>query len=184
MRIEDKIIFNEIKQGNKVVYESLFAEYYEALVHFAEGYLYDQQESEDLVQDLFVYLWESVAKIEIHTSIKAYFYQAIRNKCLSHLKKLKLNDKKHYLYFEALMNTSDEEEFFDPQILSEIKESIEELPKQMSKVFKSQVLEGKKREEIAEEMGISLNTVKTHLQRAKDRLRKILYDKTNLIFFL
>lgn len=184
MRIEDKIIFNEIKKGNKVVYESLFSEYYESLVRFAEKYIFDQHASEDLVQELFIHVWEQASRMEIKTSIKAYFYQAIRNKCLNYLKSLKVKDKHNLLYIDALIHGDDDAELYDPEIIEKIKGAIDELPPQMSKVFKLKLLEGLKQDEIAAELNISVNSVKTHLKRARVKLRESLLQKTNLLFLL
>ena len=184
MRIEDKLIFNEIKRGNRDVYESLFESYYESLVGFAENYTFDRQTSEDLVQELFIYVWEHASKVEIHTSLKSYFYQAVRNRCLNYLKSLKVEDRKNLLYINALLNTDDDVEFFEPEILDKIRDSIDELPDQMAKVFRLKLFEGLKQQDIAEELDVSVNTVKTHLKRARVKLRDSLYKKTNLLFFL
>lgn len=184
MRIEDKIIFNEIKQGNKEVYKALFDDYYEHLVSFAKSFLFDQQESENLVQDLFVHLYEHATKVKIETSVKAYFYQAVRNRCLNYIKSLKVRDKNHLMYMDGVLQTDDELEYFDPQILVDIKESINELPEQMGKIFTMKMIDGESRDIIAQELGISVNTVKTQLQRAKSKLREKLLNKTNLLFLL
>lgn len=184
MRVEDKIIFNEIRKGNKMVYESLFSEYYEDLVHFAECHIFNQQASEDLVQDLFVHIWEEAIRINIKISIKAYFYQAIRNRCLNHLKSLKVKDKHNLLYINSFLNGDDEAELYDPEIIIGIKEAIDDLPPQMSKVFQLKMVEGLKQEEIAAELNISVNSVKTHLKRARVKLRESLKQKSGLIFFL
>lgn len=184
MRLEDQIIINEIKKGNKYVYKALFADFYENLVHFANSFLFDQDESEDIVQDFFIYLWDNPSKIDIRISLKAYFYQAIRNRCLNRLKSIQVKDKHHLQYLDGMLQTDDELEHFDPHILTSIKESIDELPDQMSKIFKLRVLEGESRDVIAERHGISINTVKTQLSRAKAKLRISLLDKTDLLFFL
>ena len=184
MRIEDKIIFNEIKRGNKAVYKSLFDEYYDKLVSFAKSYLFDQQESEDLVQDLFVYLWENASKVNISLSIKAYFYQSIRNKCINRLKALKVKDKNHLLYVDGMLEADDDLQHFDPNILNDIMRSIDELPDQMGTIFSMKTLDGLTREKIAEELNVSVNTVKTQLQRARQRLREQLLNRTGLLFFL
>uniref|UniRef100_UPI00321641E6 RNA polymerase sigma-70 factor n=1 Tax=uncultured Draconibacterium sp. TaxID=1573823 RepID=UPI00321641E6 len=184
MRIEDKIILNEIRQGNKVVYESLFAEYYESLVRFAESYVFDQHTSEDLVQELFIYVWEQSSNLEIKNSIKAYFFQAIRNRCLNHLKKIKVADKNNLLYVDALINCDAESELFEPELMGKIKSAIDELPPQMAKVFRLKQMDGLKQDEIASELNISVNSVKTHLKRARIKLRTSLLKKTSLVFLL
>ncbi|MBS2213567.1 RNA polymerase sigma-70 factor [Carboxylicivirga mesophila] len=184
MRIEDRIIFNEIKKGNKEVYRSLFDEYYEKLVAFAKSYLFDQYESEDLVQDLFVYMWEHATKVNITTSIKAYFYQSIRNRCINHLKALKVKDKNHLLYMDGVLQADDDLQHFDPKILTDIMLSIDELPEQMGKVFRMKTVDGLSRDQIAEKLDISVNTVKTQLQRARQKLKEKLLHRTGLLFLL
>ncbi len=184
MRIEDKVIFSEIKKGNKKVYEALFNDYYSQLIEFAKSFLFDQQESEDIVQELFVHIWENAQKINIETSVKSYFYQSIRNKCLNRLKSLKVKDKNNLLYMDAVINSGDDLKHFDSKLLTTIMQSIDELPEQMGKVFKMKMLDGESREAIAEELNVSINTVKTQLQRAKAKLREKLLDNTNLYFFL
>lgn len=184
MRAEEKIIVNEIRKGNKQVYEALFAEYYDSLVRFAQSFVFDQQECEDIVQELFVHIWENSSHINITTSVKAYFYQAIRNKCINYIKSIKVKDKNQMMYADAIVNSEEDLEIFDIKLIESVKESIEELPEQMAKVFKLKLVEGKKREEIAEELGVSVNTVKTQLLRAKTKLREMLKERTHLIFIL
>lgn len=184
MRAEDKIIFNEIRKGNRHVYKALFAEYYDALVRFAQSFLFDQQECEDLVQDLFIHIWENADQINITTSMKSYFYQAVRNKCINHLRALKVKDKNNTMYADAIAQSDEDIEVFDVQLIESIKESIKELPEQMGQIFTLKLIENKKREEIANELGISVNTVKTQLQRAKSKLRILLKARTHLSFLL
>lgn len=184
MNVSDKIIFNEIRKGNREVYEALFAEYYDSLVRFGQSFLFDQQEAEDLVQDLFVHIWEHASSITITASVKAYFYQSIRNKCINHIRSLKVKDKNNSLYVDGILQSGDDIELFDVQLIETIKKSIDELPEQMARIFKMKLIENKKRDEIADELNISINTVKTQLQRAKTKLREKLLDQTKLYFFL
>ena len=85
---------------------------------------------------------------------------------------------------EPLSPARDDIEFFEPEILDKIRESIDELPDQMAKVFRLKLFDGLKQKDIAEELDVSVNTVKTHLKRARVKLRESLYNKTNLLFFL
>lgn len=183
MNVEDKIVFNEIKKRNIKVYEALFADYYPQLVRFAEGYLFDRQVCEDIVQNLFIYFWENTEKICLELSIKAYFFQSVKNRCLNHLRDLQIRDRHNLLYMGAILNQEDISEIEDPELILQISDAISKLPKEMAEVFKLKYLEGKKLREIALMNQISENTVKTQLRRAKDKLRKILFDKTSVLFF-
>jgi RNA polymerase sigma-70 factor (ECF subfamily) len=184
MLVEDKILFNEIKNRNLKVYEALFTNYYPQLVRFAEGYIFDKQECEDIVQNLFIYFWENAEKVNLDLSIKSYFYQSVKNRCLNHLRDLQIHDKHNLLYLEAMLNQENYEELQDPEIIIQINAAIAKLPGQMAEIIKLKYLEGKKLIEIARMNQISENTVKTQLQRAKDKLRKILAESSSLKFIL
>jgi RNA polymerase sigma-70 factor (family 1) len=183
MQIEDKILFNEIKNRNLKVYESLFRSYHPQLVRFAEGYIFDKQECEDIVQNLFIYFWENAGKINIDLSLKGYFFQAVKNRCLNHLRDLQIRDRYNLLYIEALLNQVNYEELPDTEIIIQINAAITQLPQQMAEIFKLKYLEGKKISEIAQLNEVTENTVKTQLQRAKDKLRKILVETLTIKFF-
>ncbi|MCK9639319.1 MAG: RNA polymerase sigma-70 factor [Prolixibacteraceae bacterium] len=184
MLVEDKILFNEIKNRNLKVYEALFSNYYPGLVRFAEGYLFDKQTCEDIVQNIFIYLWENAEKINFEVSVKAYFFQSVKNGCLNHLRNLQIHDRHNLLYIEALFNQEDADGKDDPEIVMQIRNAISKLPDQMAGVFKLKYLEGKKLKEIAHIKQISENTIKTQLLRAKDKLRKILMETTSVKFLL
>ena len=184
MAIEDKIVFSEIKNRNRKVYETLFRDYYPQLVRFAEQYIFDKQVCEDIVQNLFVHFWENAEKIELDVSVKAYFFQSVKNRCLNHLRDLHIHDRHNLLYMGALLNQEEVDELEDPEIIDEIGKAISKLPKEMAEVFKLKYMEGKKLREIAQMNQISENTVKTQLQRAKEKLRKMLFYRMPLLFIL
>jgi RNA polymerase sigma-70 factor (family 1) len=182
MLVEDKILFNEIKNRNLKVYEALFSNYYPQLVRFAEGYIFDKQECEDIVQTLFIYFWENAQKLNLEVSIKSYFYQSVKNRCLNYLRDLQIHDRHNLLYIEALINQEKYEDLLDPEITLKINEAIAQLPVHMAEIIRLKYVEGKKLSEIAQINQISENTVKTQLQRAKEKLRKILVDTTSIKF--
>jgi RNA polymerase sigma-70 factor (ECF subfamily) len=184
MRIEDKILFNEIKNRNRKVFESLFYEYYPRLVKYAEGFVFDRHACEDIVQNLFIYFWERTDCIIIEQSIKAYFYQSVKNRCLNYLRNIHIQDKHKLLYLESILNSDDSATWVDSDIGSQIEKAIEKLPPRMASLFQLKYLEGKKYREIASEKNISENTVKTQIHRAKEKLRTLLLESASLKYFL
>lgn len=182
MHFEDKILYNEIKNRNLQVYESLFRGYHPQLVRFAESYIFDKQECEDIVQNLFIYFWENAENINLEISLKAYFFQSVKNRCLNYLRDHQIRDKHNLLYIEALLNQANYEEDQYPEIVLQITAAIEQLPEQMAEIFKMKYIEGKKISEIAQINGISENTVKTQILRAKNKLRKKLIKTTTIKF--
>ncbi|WP_423129773.1 RNA polymerase sigma factor [Gaoshiqia sp. Z1-71] len=184
MKIEDRILFTEIKNQNKKVFEALFREYYPFLTRFAEGFVFNRQLAEDIVQNLFIYFWENARHLQLDSSIKSYFYQSVKNRCLNHLRDLQVYDRHKLLYIEASLNSEDPSSWEEIDISGQIHEAIESLPPQMKELFLMKYTQGTKTKDIAAAKGISENTVKTQLKRAKDKLREKLFQATSLKFFL
>ncbi len=82
MQLSEKIIVEELSNGNEQVYRSLFDNYYPTLMQLAFRFLYDKDACKDIVQDVFITLWEKRAAQEIK-SLKWYLHTAVKNKCLS-----------------------------------------------------------------------------------------------------
>lgn len=184
MKVEDKILLEEIRNRNRKVFEALFHEYYPHLTRYAEGFLFDRQTCEDIVQNLFIYFWENTQRIDIQLSLKSYFYQSVKNRCLNYLRDIHVQDKHKILYLEALLNEDDSPGWVDLEIIKKVQDAIAQLPPQMAELFKQKYLFGRKMHEIAEINNISENTVKTQLKRAKEKMRKILLDSSSLRFLL
>ncbi len=184
MKIEEKLLFLEIQNGNRKVFEAVFREYYPMLVRFAEGMVFDRQVCEDVVQSLFMHLWEQAGQININTSLKSYLFQSTKNRCLNHLRDLKIHDRHNLLFIESHLNVQDASLWEDPVIIRKISEAIDLLPPQMGNVFRMKYLEQKKYHEIAGTYKISENTVKTQLKRAREKLRRLLRATTSLDFLL
>lgn len=179
----DKLVLKEIKNGNNLIYENIFHDHYNSLVNFANRFLLDIKASEDVVQGVFIYLWENSESIHINTSIKNYLYQAVKNGCLNQLRSLKLWDKHQLLYLEAVLNTSDNRVLENSDIVDDIKNALSKLPPQMYQVFHKKYFQEQSVNEIAQELSISPNTVKVQLHKGRLYIRKIL-DVASSFFFL
>ncbi len=126
------------------------------------------------MQNLFIHFWENAERINLTVSIKAYLFESVRNRCINHLRDLNIHDKHNLLYLETQLNYENYSDTPDPEIILKINAAISQLPKQMSEIFRLKYLEGKKLKEIATLSQVSENTIKTQLQRAKDKIRRIL----------
>lgn len=165
------LILDEIRKKNEKVFKTFFDKHYKELVVYANGYLFDKDSSEDIVQEIFIYIWENAYKLNIETSLKSYLYAMVRNKCLNYLKSIKLTDSFELLDFninlitEHVFNSTTEE---DKKIVyHQILKIIDTLPEKMQQVVKLKFLHNYKYSEIASELDVSVNTVKTQLKRAK-----------------
>lgn len=180
--INDKIIIKELQKGNKDVFQSVFKQYYPLLAKFAHRYIYEADVCEDLIQDVFATLWEKRNTIEI-TSLKAYLFTAIKNKCLGYLRHLNVRDKHEVFLIEAYFESTGEV-IVDGELAAKIKKILTDLPDNMRHIFEQKYLNGLTAAEIAEDLDVSTNTVNTQLKRAKKKIRTELLSQGIKVLFL
>lgn len=172
---------------NQEFFEKLYCDYYSSLVTFCEGILFDSEEAMDVVQEVFLDLWKKNNQIEIENTIKTYLYTCVKYKAFNRIKKLNIIDRHQDQLKEAYLNTMDFEAMPDEAIKDKIRRILNDCPPQMRKVLEYHSFYGWKYKEIAEELGISVNSVKTHIQRAYKRFRaefKTDYSPAVMIWYL
>lgn len=162
-----------ISRENKIWVKQLFERYYASMVLFAQSYIPDQEVAKDIVQDIFLVLIRSQEKFTTIEHLKTYLYSTVKNRCLKHIRHQ--NVKVRYKQY-VLTNENEEanyhERILDEEVFSLLNQAIQELPAQCKNVFLL-TLEGKSNPEIAEILGIGIETVKSHKKTGK----KILYIK-------
>lgn len=183
MTNSDQLILNEIRKKNKRVYEAIFYEFHQPLLRFAEHIVFNRDVCEDIVQAVFISLWENADSIQIRKSLQSWLFQAVRYKGLTYLRDLNIHDKHKLIYLEYEISEMIETKTNDTSELEKkISDAIEKLPPEMQKIFRLKYLEGFKVKEIAAQFQISENTVKTQIKRAKISLRQTL-SKVSFINF-
>ena len=179
------LILEEIRKKNQKVFRTFFNKHYEVLVKYANGYLFDKDSSEDIVQEVFIYIWENAHKINIETSLKGYVFTMVRNRCFNFLKSIKITDDCKFLEFNINLITDhifDSTDVEDKKIVyHRILKIVDALPDKMQQIVKLKFLHGYKYIEIAIELGVSVNTVKTQLKRAKLKITEMV---TSIIILL
>jgi len=171
------LILEEISKKNEKVFKNFFDKHYGELVVYANGYLFDKGSSEDIVQEIFIYIWEHASKLNIETSLKGYLYAMVRNRCFNYLKSIKITDNLELLDFninlitEHVFNSTSEED--KAIVYHQILKIVDTLPEKMQQIVRLKFLHNYKYSEIAKELGISVNTVKTQLKRAKSKIAEM-----------
>ena len=168
--LDEKEILVKINQGDEAGLEGLFVLYYKPLCVFALNFIDSYEEAEDLIQELFVKFWERRGKTEFQGSLRAYLFSSVQHNCI------KLIKSRRRYHFDGIENYEDLlEDRCTPGEMEEEKErlyaEIEKLPEQCRKVFEAIVLKDMKYKEAAEQLNLSVNTIKTHLARAIKQLR-------------
>ena len=161
--------------------EHIYHLYYPELVRFVERYIPDKGVAHDFVSDAFLRLWEEYedeTKKFDQTHVRAWLYKVIHNAVVNYLRDLKIQDKHHVLLAEAMLLAEPEDpaenDDSEAHIIKQVNDAIDQLPPQCRKIVRSISLEGKKYQEVADELGISINSVRTQILRGFKKLREIL----------
>ena len=163
--------------------EQLFRQYYKVLRVYAFRFVNDWDIAEDVVQDVFVALWNKRTDIEFDGAVKAYLFKAVYNKSLNILSSKKYTDQIEAL---QILENNQENSLFMKELQSEIETFIETLPTQVKKVFILSRSYGLKIKEISVQLDLSPKTVEKYLTRALLELRTHLKNKDlmSLLFLL
>lgn len=152
-------------------FEILFHKNQQFLCMVAEKIIHDDLVAEDLVQDFFIRLWEQKDRLR-YQSFEAFAYRAVKNSCLDYLRRQQTVEKKFSALYSLETIANEQEDILAQDArLKKILELLDELPAERRKIFELHVLDGRSYKEIAAELGISVNTVKTQLKRAYLSLR-------------
>ncbi|WP_340203454.1 RNA polymerase sigma-70 factor [Ascidiimonas sp. W6] len=163
-----------LRRGDPNSYEKLYVNYYNDLCFFLSKIVTDRALCKDLVQEVFLNIWNKRTELQIKTSLKKYLYKSVYNQYLMHLREQKkqrslletLKAEAIYEYYEA--DTSAQE-----LRVEKLRKAIDQLPPKCKQAFVLSRFEDRKYKEIATLMGISPKTVEIHISKALGLLRKI-----------
>ena len=168
-----------LHNGEDPALAHFFDLHYKSLCYFAGRIIQDDTEAEDIVADCFLKFWERHNDFDSYQNIKAFLYISCRNACLNHIKHLKVKTIVQQEYFSQLQQGEETILFqiMETEVLEILHTEIEELPGKCKEVFKLIYFDGKKTEKIAEELGISAQTVRNHKTRAIELLKTSMLKK-------
>jgi RNA polymerase sigma-70 factor (ECF subfamily) len=174
IREEEIEIQNRLNAGDGSALELLFHRYYNDLCRYLIIFLKDENVAKNIVQDLFLYLWENHENIDFKKSLESYLYQACRFNALIYLR----NENRHEKSHEKIRKTSTEESF-DVSSEMEVKElnriineAIELLPERCRQIFNLSRSRGLSYHEIASQLGITVSAVDNQVNIAIKKIRR------------
>jgi len=170
---------------DKKLFEQLFHEHFVQLCHFGQGFIHDQDEAKEIVQEVFTNLWLKKEEITTEKSIKSYLYTSVRNRCLNFIR----DHKK----FQSQLLDVDIADFDiqienDPTGISDLEtkvnNAIDKLPEKCAEVFKLSRFEEMKYKDIGEKLNISVKTVEAQISKALKHLRQELKEYITVLILL
>jgi RNA polymerase sigma-70 factor (ECF subfamily) len=181
MQLSEKELISGFQKGDKSTFDFLFRSYYSGLCYYANSYLQSADLSDEIVQEVFIRLWEKHSKILIHTSIRAYLYQSVFNGCMNYLTGKQTAAFKHVdlddlsIRNELMSMEMTDEEFsrgFSEEAEKDLELAIGELPEQCREIFMLCRSDNLSYKEISNLLNVSKSTVKTQMSRAMNRIMK------------
>lgn len=190
LHISDAQLIQQIAGGDRQAFTELYRRYWEDLFITAAKSLRGQKEAEDVVQDVFLSMWNRRNELNIQGSLAAYLHTSVRYKCIHYIEK-NITRRDYLVQFaEAIVHSSaaNTEVNMDlKEMQKTIERSVAAMPPKMQEVYKLSRQQQLSHKEIAENMSISVETVKKHIHHALHLLRKDLLPHTLihsiLIFF-
>ena len=184
--ISDEFLFNSLKSGNHAAFSKLYSRYSEPLFIHVFKILKDEQEAWDVLQNVFTTIWKNASKIEITVSLKAYLFTMARNFTINVIRKNKTQEK-HIESFTKYLDDSHSQVDNDinfNELSKYVNNELIQMGPRMREIFIKCRMEGNSYREVALNMGITENTVRTVLHRATKELRRKLSPFNLNICFL
>jgi RNA polymerase sigma-70 factor, ECF subfamily len=191
--LEDEALILSLKKSDEKAFEQLFRKYFYPLSKYAGFYTGTSCQAEDIVQDVFYSIWETREKMLIHTSIKAYLYKSVHNRCIQYLRHQTVVQKHNGIlkgkYEESMiMNRLFYEngltKLFEKEIGSLLKEALGNLPEKTRSIFLFSRQQHYKNSEIAKKYEISEKSVEYHISKALHLLRQDLKDYLTIVLII
>jgi len=164
-------VVEDFTSGDLRAFDLLYHTYYNRLYNFVFGLIKIRTESEGIVQEVFIKIWESRNQLNKHSSFESFLFTVAYNTTISLLRK-KATEKKYIEYIKSIQIETElpliDEELDLKKLNKTITEEIDKLPKRQKEVFKLKYFENYSYKQIADKLQISVNTVENHM--AKSRL--------------
>ena len=169
----EKLLVSELKNHSEKAFRKLFDLYYQDIYGYSISLLKSKESAEENVQDVFMKVWQNRENLNLDQSFKAYIFTIARNQAFNTLNKA-AND---LLLKEAVFYESQKSHDYGDYLIREEdckklrKEAMKQLPPKRKQIFKMSRKKGMSYEEISQELGISINTVKNQMSKALESMR-------------
>ncbi len=185
---EEELVIS-LRSNSQDAFKQLFDRYSQKLFHFSRSYLKSDFESEEIVQEVFIKIWENRGNLKSDKSFKSYLFTIAFNAIKKHFNKKMREEKYKHELFEWLIQSSPDLETrteFE-KLIEKLDHLIDQFPPKRKIIFLRRKKEGKSISEIAQEMAISPKTVKNQITAGMNSLKKSFTEEdfsTVLFYFL
>jgi RNA polymerase sigma-70 factor (ECF subfamily) len=184
LKFTDEQLVALLNNGDQLAFAEIYRRYAESLAGFAASKLFRMEDARDIMQDLFVKLWENREQVRITSTLQSYLFAVIRHKIIDKIRKNITREE----YASALQSLAC---YFQPasdkqleakELHQAIQTSIGQLPARVKEIYQLSREEGLTNQEIAQKLNLSEQTVKNQLSTALKHLRRSLMRISPLVF--
>lgn len=180
---DNKSTIDLLRTGDEETFDTVYKEYYRGLCAFASQYI-EQNECEEVVQDVMMWLWENRKALEPGMSLKSLLFTIVKNKCLNNITHTQIRNQVHEKLYEKFQDKFENPDFYLGELMALASKAIRELPDDYRIAFELNRFENLTYNEIAEKMGVSSKTIAYRISQALKILREKLKDYLPLLIWL
>lgn len=166
-------LIHQINTGNELVFEKVFKQYFKTLQNYAYTILNDLDVAEEMVQNVFLKIWEKREKLPQDANIGSYLYKSVYHESLNWLRheKVKLSHQQHTFYSMKDETDNAADRIKMKQLEEHLQKALNDLPQQCRTIFQMSRFDEMRYREIANELGISIKTVENQMGKALRLMR-------------
>ncbi|WP_347053336.1 RNA polymerase sigma factor [Flavobacterium olei] len=179
------VLIEALRSGDESAYAYLIETYHHKLCVYANSLVKNVYSAEDIVQNVFIRIWEQRTRLKTDHALKSFLYKLVYNEFIDLYRKnqsLFSLEKSYYEALNGIVNEDDSESF--QRVLNVVNKEIQNLPPKCKQVFILSKKEGLTNIEIAEHLDVSIKTVEAQITKAFSILRSSLDEKVKNILFL
>lgn len=167
-------------------YDRIYLTFYPRMIRFAKEYVIFDEDAENIVQDVFLFLWEKRKTLKIDINLTSYLFKLVKNHCIDFLRHKSIVNE-YVQEYEMKLSALEQLDYAfssEKDIEKIINDAINQLPNRCREIFIKSRIKGEKYQEIAEELNLSVNTIEKQISIALKKLRIELKDYLPLLIFL
>lgn len=182
----DRFLVRQLLSQNEKAFRNLYEKYRGAIYAYSRNLLKSDVAAEEIVQEVFLKVWMNSGNLKPDLCFKAYVFTIARNLCFNNLHRAANNQllREEIFYKSQASGNSTYDAVLDADYESVRSEAVNQLPPKRRLIFEMSRTEGKTHEEISQELGISINTVKSQMTKALESIRQYLVVHTDLTFLI
>lgn len=173
---DDRELLSSLRKGDESALNLIYAKYWQPLFTSAYNFLKDKEACEDIIQEIFIKIWNKRESIEYTVSLKAYLYASVRYEVYRQVRAGNVRESIFENIAANMQTLSDQHILEHKELLSKINSIVDQLPQKCKEVYQLSRVEQLSHKEIAEKLNISTKTVENHMTKALKVLRTSLGD--------